>query len=160
MHRPKNELENLIKKVRSDNDLSVVIDGKEITPEGIEEFLNDIVTGKIDNKYNAKQKFLKNTQGDEDLLRSIKYRQGGKAWRLVDLIDNVKYIGFGSTLSFSDKQSKITDDETNMPELESEESAAQRGQGLKILTPQQMLTRLPISLAQLKSGNNSQKRKN
>ena len=30
----------------------------------------------------------------------------------------------------------------------------QRGQGLKILTPNQMLSRLPISLAQLKAGNN------
>ena len=29
------------------------------------------------------------------------------------------------------------------------------GSGLKILTPQQMLTRLPILLAQIKAGNNS-----
>ena len=34
------------------------------------------------------------------------------------------------------------------------------GQGLKILTPNQMLSRLPISLVQLKAGNNSEKRKN
>ena len=33
----------------------------------------------------------------------------------------------------------------------------QQGQGLKILTPDQMLSRLPITLAQLKTGNNSQK---
>ena len=48
-----------------------------------------------------------------------------------------------------------------MPELESEESAAERrkqqGQGIKILTPDQRLSRLPITLAQLKAGNNSQK---
>ena len=36
----------------------------------------------------------------------------------------------------------------------------QKGQGLKILTPNQMLSRLPISLAQLKAGNNSEKLKN
>ena len=36
----------------------------------------------------------------------------------------------------------------------------QQGQGLKILTPSQMLSRLPISLAQLKTGNNSEKLKN
>ena len=36
----------------------------------------------------------------------------------------------------------------------------QKGQGLKILTPQQMLSRLRISLAQLKAGNNSEKLKN
>ena len=35
----------------------------------------------------------------------------------------------------------------------------QQGQGLKILTPQQMITRLPILLAQLKTGNNSHKLK-
>ena len=33
----------------------------------------------------------------------------------------------------------------------------QQGSGLKILTPNQMLSRLPISLAQLKAGNNSEK---
>ena len=32
----------------------------------------------------------------------------------------------------------------------------QQGLGLKILTPNQMLSRLPISLAQLKAGNNSE----
>ena len=51
-----------------------------------------------------------------------------------------------------------------MADLETEESAEQRrkqkGQGLKILTPNQTLTRLTISLAQLKTGNNSQKLKN
>ena len=36
----------------------------------------------------------------------------------------------------------------------------QQGKGLKILTPHQMLSRLPISLAQLKAGNNSEKLKN
>ena len=36
----------------------------------------------------------------------------------------------------------------------------QRGQGLKILTPNQMLSRLPIVLDQLKAGNNSEKLKN
>ena len=36
----------------------------------------------------------------------------------------------------------------------------QEGQGLKILTPNQMFIRLPISLAKLKAGNNSEKLKN
>ena len=52
----------------------------------------------------------------------------------------------------------------NIPDLESEESVAQRrnqpARGLTILTPNQMLSRLPISLAQLKAGNNSEKLKN
>ena len=36
----------------------------------------------------------------------------------------------------------------------------QQGEGLKILTPNQMLNRLPIALSQLQAGNNSDKLKN
>ena len=50
-----------------------------------------------------------------------------------------------------------------MPELESEKSAAERrnqqGEGVKLLTPNQMLSRLSISLAQLEAGNNSEELK-
>ena len=52
----------------------------------------------------------------------------------------------------------------DMPELESEESAEQnrkqKGVGLKILTPSQILSRLPISLVQIKAGNSSENLKN
>ena len=45
-----------------------------------------------------------------------------------------------------------------MLDLECEESAerrkSQRGQGLKIQTPDQMLSKSPFTLAQLKTGNN------
>ena len=40
-----------------------------------------------------------------------------------------------------------------MPELEGEQS----GQGIKILTPDEMHSGLPITLAQLKVGNSSKK---
>ena len=36
----------------------------------------------------------------------------------------------------------------------------QKGQGLKIVTPDQTVSSLPISLAQLKAGNNSENLKN
>ena len=55
-------------------------------------------------------------------------------------------------------------DTADMPYLEGEESAEQRrnqkGQILKILNSKQTISRLPISLAQLKAGNNSQKYNN
>ena len=51
-----------------------------------------------------------------------------------------------------------------MPDLQSEESAAQRinqqKKDKKIQTLNQMLSRLPIYLPQLKTGNNSEKPKN
>ena len=50
----------------------------------------------------------------------------------------------------------------DMAELESKEEAEQRqrGQGLKIMVPSQLITRLPILLLQVKAGNNSNKLKN
>ena len=69
-------------------------------------------------------------------------------------------------LRFEEKRQKFDEqpDTTDMPELENEKSAEQRrkeknqqGVGLKILTPNQMLSRLPCSLAELKVGNNSNK---
>ena len=62
------------------------------------------------------------------------------------------------------KPSDEQPDTKDMSELEeSNESAAQKEQsakGLKLLTPSQMLSRLPISVAQLNAGNNSEKLKN
>ena len=53
---------------------------------------------------------------------------------------------------------------SEISDLENEECASQRnnqqGQGLKTLTPNQMLSRLPVFLAQLKVRNNSEKLKN
>ena len=86
------------------------------------------------------------------MLKSKTYRHAGKTSRLVDIIDNVKYTVFGIISPTDDK-------EDEQPEIIGM-PAEQEGQGVKILTPQQMLTRLPISLPQLKTGNNSQKLKN
>ena len=92
-----------------------------------------------------------------------------KWYKLID--DECKLLRSKSNQTKSDKQPDTTDmpkieepDTTDMSDLESEESAAQgrnqQGKGLKILIPNQMLSRLPISLAQLKVGNNSEKLKN
>ena len=56
-----------------------------------------------------------------------------------------------------EQNGKIIDIVERILELNSEN---QLGQGLKILTPNQMLSRLPITLAQLNAGNNSEKLKN
>ena len=56
-----------------------------------------------------------------------------------------------------EENEKIIDIVERILELDNEK---QLGQGIKILTPNQMLSRLPISLAQLQAGNNSEKLKN
>ena len=48
---------------------------------------------------------------------------------------------------------------TKMRRQKESDEENQKGQGLNILTPDQMLIRLPISLAQLKTGNNSEELK-
>ena len=53
-----------------------------------------------------------------------------------------------------EENEKIIDIVERILELNSEKK---QGSGLKILTPNQMLSRLPITLAQLKAGNNSEK---
>ena len=57
----------------------------------------------------------------------------------------------------TEENEKIIDIVEEILELNSKN---QFGLGLKILTPNQMLSRLPITLAQLNSGNNSEKLKN
>ena len=56
-----------------------------------------------------------------------------------------------------EKNEKITDIVEKILEFNNK---IQSGQGLNILTPSQMLSRLPISLAQLKAENDSEKLKN
>ena len=49
---------------------------------------------------------------------------------------------------------KLYDDYSSM--MSEAKYKATKGTGLKILTPKQMLQRLPIALAQVKAGNNSE----
>ena len=56
-----------------------------------------------------------------------------------------------------EKMNKIADNVERILYFNNEN---QEGSGLKILTTNQMLSRLPITLAQLKAGNNSEKLKN
>ena len=51
---------------------------------------------------------------------------------------------------------KFYDDCSSMVSEAKAQSKATTGTGLKILTPKQMLQRLPIALAQVKAGNNSE----
>ena len=78
------------------------------------------MSGRINNKYDAENEYIKKIKNDEDYLNSIK--------------------------------------STN--KLYSESNKEHSAKGLKIMTPNQLLTGLPILLAQKKAGNNSQKLNN
>ena len=68
------------------------------------------------------------------------------------------FTGFKADEEVDDEADDEVDDETdeqrdttNMPQLENEESTAQQGQEVKILSKQQMNTRLPVSCIDQKS---------
>ena len=122
-----------------------------------------ILINKLNNDYNPRNKTK--IKEKDDTLESA-----NKLYSIrEDIIDAFSkgifsYIDGFQVEKETDKETNEQPDTTNMPELESEESAEERnnqpGKGLKILTPSQMLSRLPIILAQLKAGNNSEKPKN
>ena len=122
-----------------------------------------ILINKLNNDYNPRNKTK--IKENDDTLESA-----NKLYSIrEDIIDAFSkgifsYIDGFQVEKETDKETNEQPDTTNMPELESEESAEERnnqpGKGLKILTPSQMLSRLPIILAQLKAGNNSEKPKN
>ena len=76
--------------------------------------------------------------------------------KLTELKNIVKNVPKNIVFKVEENE-KITDIVERILELNNEK---QLGLGLKILTPNQMLSRLPITLAQLKAGNNSEKLKN
>ena len=76
-----------------------------------------------------------------------------KLTKLKNIVKNVPK----DEISKVEENKKIIDIVERILELNSKK---QLGVGLKILTPDQMLSRLPITLAQLNVGNNSEKLKN
>ena len=62
-------------------------------------------------------------------------------------------------MSEEEKETKTPNEIVDIVEIILEFNRQHQGQGLKVLTPSQILSRLPISLAQWKAGNNSDKRK-
>ena len=99
------------------------------------------------------------------MLKSYRgFLRNKNAHTIVKIIDDLGYAIFGPLLPSKEE----TDDSKEgipilpLPELETEQQAEkrQKRQGLKIMTPKQMITRIPILLAQKQAGNNSQKLKN
>ena len=86
---------------------------------------------------------------NKDLVESI----NKKLTKMKNIVKNVPK----DKVSRVEENEKIIDIVESILELNSEN---QLGIGLKILTPNQMLSRLPITLAQLNAGDNSEKLKN
>ena len=75
---------------------------------------------------------------------------------LSDLIDEIKNMS--EDQKEFEKPDKTLKSAAEIIDFNNKQN--QIGEGLKTLTPNQMLSRLPMSLPQLKTGNNSEKLKN
>ena len=91
---------------------------------------------------------INDKQKNDDLVNVIKSGLSDLQNEIEDMSEEEKEI---------EQPSEIVDVVKKILELNKQN---QLGGGLKILTPDQMLSRLLITLAQLKAGNNSQKLKN
>ena len=131
--------------------LRINVDERKITRDNTESLLKDLGNGILDG--HEFKNGHKNIANDVEAIvnKPLMTRNEEKIVEIMSLLKEI-------LKSKSDEKLNITD----MSELESEESAAKRrnqqGQGLNILTPNQMLSRLPITLAQLKAWNNSKKK--
>ena len=113
------------------------------------------------------EELLKKYFGFQDLISMqkelYKSKNAGKNNKLANMIksglkDLKKDIEqMGDDVNEIEKPDEIVDIVEKILEYNRQN---QEGQGLKILTPHQILSRLPITLAQIKSGNNLEKLKN
>ena len=96
------------------------------------------------------------------VLRTLNDKE--KNSNLVDMFNSaLKYLKEDiKNMSEEEKEIEKPDEIVRVVEmiLEFNKIKQQKGQGIKILTPNQMLSRLPIALAQLQAGNNSENLKN
>ena len=123
--------------------------------------LNKMITEK--DKITNKELFKKNVyqfQSLSDTQKKGKLSKTQNAEKSIELIQEIK-----------DRANDLNNEITKMSKNENEKANEildivsqiidfngqdQEGYGLKILNPQQMLSRMPISLAQLKAGNTSE----
>ena len=93
------------------------------------------------------KKSKNNSERNKIQVSMIKNRLRDLKEKITDMSEEEKKI---------EKPNEIVDIVENILEF----NRQQQGQDLKILTPNQMLSRFPVTLAQLKAENNSEKLKN
>ena len=158
-----NEIKYVITRA-NESKLMTRLEKRNIALKNAEKLLEGIISGKI-NKKKATDMY-NDIAEDVNKLNKLKPTESRK--KMLPIFEQLEEIFVRSKADASvddeaDDEADEQPDTTDMPELESEESAGQRkqqGQGVKILTPKLLITRLTILLAQLKAGNNSQKLEN
>ena len=111
------------------------------------------------------KKYFANYQSPSDMYKKLRETEGERNEDQVYLVKEVlnkmkettKNVPENNTFVIEENEKIINFVENSLYFNQLEQ---QKGEGLKNLTANQMLSRLPISLAHSKVGNNSEKRKN
>ena len=144
------KITDLDKKVNR-NDLIYIYKGR-LTDTKFDEF--DSALGIINKVRDYKKKLseVKNSQENFKLYLSEIKKGAKKSKEQKNTIYNIEalYKARNETIKFYDDYSLM------MSEAKSKAKQKTKGTGLEILTPKKMLQRLPIALAQVKAGNNSE----
>ena len=120
----------------------------------------DIIKKKKENINNVLFKEYFDYSNPDTMIKRLKDAGHEKDKSMVKNLNKMQKIfkNVPENKTFKIKENeKVTDIVERILELNSKK---QLGLRLKILTPNQMLSRLPITLAQLKAGNSSEKLKN
>ena len=107
------------------------------------------------------QKYFTNYPSPSDMYKKLRETEGKKnedqVYAIKKVLNKMKKLIENVP---EDRKLKIEENQKIIDIVERILYFNQSGECLKVLTLNQMLSRLPISLAQLKSGNNSEKLKN
>ena len=112
------------------------VDGREITLDNAESLLKDRVSKKM-NRNEFKRECNNNVDDVKAIMQKPVLTRSQK--KMADILSLLAEFP-----KFKDKKLDEQPDNTDMPESESEESVEEKSIGLKIPTPNQMLSRLPF----------------
>ena len=106
--------------------------------------------------------YFSNYRSPSDMYKTLYYPEGKKneyqVYLIKEILDEIKKYNNNAKESVTEVTEKIINIVKRIFYFNQLEQ--QKGGGLKILTPNQMLSRLPITLAQLNAENNTEKLKN
>ena len=164
---------NLIQYLSENINAYVNIADRKINANKLLGHANDIIDNKIKNKKEAEEISLDKLNYDRELFYKLKNTDGNYEW-WFDIYEELKDAVFGKfkrkqdILLVEDEKLDIAtggDDDRRKSVIEAvsrlgDKEEPEIGKGLKIMTPSQLITRLPILLAQKQAGNTSQKLNN
>ena len=133
------------------------------TKDDYKTLIKQIIDEETDINDDLFNKYFKFQRPSDMLMLLNKTNDTEKNNKLVNLINSGLKDLKEEIKKMSEKEKEIEDPESIVEiveEILKFNKQKQEGQGIKILTPNQMLSRLPISLAQLQAGNSSEKLKN